>query len=140
MALYFKYVHRYVIWIYENIRMEGVVLLTFIFLCISSFNSESIFIPLYVFMGILLLGYMTKKCRSKLVVRCSEYSFFIYSFHEFYEAFIKRAIMMVIPINSATLLAVYIFLPCVIIPCCVMVGIIIEIKFPRLYKLICGGR
>ena len=139
-ALYFVYIRKIVKIFLDYINVHGIALFTLLLIIIQIFYTNEILLFLYISFGLLTLILFSKKCENKIIIKCSEYSFFIYSFHEFYEAFLKHAIMMIVPINNFSLIMIYMLLPLFIIAFCIVLGILTKKKVPLLYKLLCGGR
>lgn len=71
---------------------------------------------------------------------CSRFSFFIFAFHEFYEAMAKKIIMMLIPQHGFVQLLEYFVLPCAVTGICIAVGAILKKYFRPLYCVLCGYR
>lgn len=88
----------------------------------------------------LLTGFLCQwKVASKLVW-CSQFTFFIYAFHEFYEAMLKKVIMMVIPQYGIIQLLEYFLIPVCMVGICLVAGAFLKRKVPVIYKTICGFR
>lgn len=95
---------------------------------------------LYLIFGGLWLFLIARKSISPCIVKWSKYSFFIYCFHEFYEAFIKHALMIVLPVNDYTITIIFILLPAVVICICIFAGLLLDKKVNRAYVLLTGHR
>ncbi len=70
----------------------------------------------------------------------SGYSFFVYAFHEYMEAFLKRGIMSILPQTAVIQILEYILLPVFVVSICLVTGKIARTWMPKLYALVCGGR
>lgn len=84
-----------------------------------------------------------KICPSKTgerILWCSQFTFFIYAFHEFYEAMVKKVLMLLIPQYGAIQLLEFLVLPIGIVMACIAAGTVLKKTFPVLYGLICGQR
>ena len=71
---------------------------------------------------------------------CSQYTFFIYAFHEFYESMIKKVIMLILPQYGIVQLLEYFLIPMIVLVGCIAVGAIMKKRSYRVYGLLCGGR
>lgn len=87
-----------------------------------------------------LAGKIRKGRSAKRFLWCSQFTFFIYAFHEFYEAMLKKIIMMIIPQYGLVQLVEFFVIPSVVIGACILVGFILKSYMPRVYGFICGSR
>ena len=87
-----------------------------------------------------LAGKIRKSRSAKGFLWCSQFSFFIYAFHEFYEAMLKKVIMMIIPQYGWVQLAEFLLIPFAVIGACILAGAIFRKYMPRVYGLVCGSR
>lgn len=85
-------------------------------------------------------GKIRKAAVGKKVLWCTQFTFFIYAFHEFYEAMLKKVIMMMIPQHGWIQLAEFLLIPLVTIGVCILAGFMLKRYMPRVYELICGSR
>ncbi len=99
---------------------------------------------LYVICGFIfwyeMAGIIAKSRLSSKILKCADFSFFIYAFHEYYEAMIKKVIMSVLPQNTYIQLAEFFILPLIISCICIVVGVFMKRWLNPMYRLICGGR
>ena len=89
----------------------------------------------YVISGIIQMGE-----RKEALLWISQFTFFIFAFHEFYEAMLKKAIMMVIPQYGVVQFLEFWMIPFIIISGCIFLGFILKKYWVRGYRLICGSR
>ncbi|MCM1135276.1 MAG: acyltransferase family protein [Clostridium sp.] len=82
---------------------------------------------------------INSKWKSK-ILWCAQFTFFIYAFHEFYEAMIKKIIMIIIPQNGVVQLLEFLCLPIVITIVLIIIGSFLKKHMQRIYKIICGNR
>lgn len=87
-----------------------------------------------------LAGCIRKSRLSKPILWAAQFTFFIYAFHEYYEAMIKKIIMMIVPQYGWIQVVEYFLLPILIICICIMIGAIFRKRIPIVYRLICGRR
>lgn len=66
--------------------------------------------------------------------------FFIYAFHEFYEAMMKKLVMMIIPQHGIVQLLEYFILPFLVTGCCIVIGAAMQRYLRSLYCMVCGYR
>lgn len=108
------------------------------------FNNQALAVLLHSVLGILffyrLSGIICKYLISSKILWCSQFSFFIYAFHEFYEAMVKKLIMMVLPQYGFVQLLEYFILPLFVTGGCIMAGAIMKRYFRWGYCIICGHR
>lgn len=88
----------------------------------------------------LLSGYVRESTMEKKVVWCAQFTFFIYAFHEYYEAMLKRIVMTVVPQYGVVQLIEYFLIPVCMVGICISVGAFMKKKLPFIYKCICGFR
>lgn len=81
-----------------------------------------------------------RRAISPQILWCSQFSFFIYAFHEFYEAMAKKVIMMTIPQYGVVQLLEYFMLPLIVTGSCIAVGVIMKRYVKPLYCMLCGYR
>ncbi len=97
---------------------------------------------LYLLIGILfydcLAGVVLRSRIKSMVLWCSQFTFFIYAFHEFYMSMMKKAVMMMIPQYGMIQLLEYFLLPFVILGFCIVGGVIMKKRVTFLYCLLCG--
>lgn len=75
-----------------------------------------------------------------LLARAAKQSFFIYAFHEFYEAMLKKAVMTAIPQSIFVQILELVIIPAVIIAICAFAGDLTQRKLPRAYSFVTGRR
>lgn len=73
-------------------------------------------------------------------VSCSSSAFIIYATHEFTLTAMQRLWSRFIPYSALLSLVQWLFLPCIVIPLCVLFGLILRKLLPRGYALVTGGR
>ena len=76
--------------------------------------------------------------RSGYLMRAAKQSFFIYAFHEFYEAMLKKAVMSAIPQPIIIQILELIVLPAIIIAACIFAGDLMQKRLPHAYSFITG--
>lgn len=74
------------------------------------------------------------------ILWCSQFSFFIYAFHEFYEAMFKKIVMLMVPQNGFVQLIEYFMIPTIMVGVCIVMGKAIKEHVPALYNVFCGYR
>ena len=94
----------------------------------------------YSLSGILFYYLLSGYLKNKKVLWCSQFTFFIYAFHEFYEAMIKKMIMLMFPQYGIVQTLEYFLIPVVVLGGCIAVGAMLKRKRYRLYCLLCGSR
>lgn len=98
----------------------------------------------YVIIGIIFFyvisGMIQMSERKEALLWISQFTFFIFAFHEFYEAMLKKAIMMVIPQYGVVQFLEFWMIPFIIISGCIFWGFILKKYWVRGYRLICGSR
>lgn len=87
-----------------------------------------------------LAGKIRKGPLCKPILWCSQFTFFIYAFHEFYEAMLKKIVMTVLPQYGFVQLIEFFLVPILMICICIAAGAMIKRWIPILYQLICGYR
>lgn len=127
-----------------NILYVGIVFWGFTICKLNFGGYTSLFDLFYSLSGILFYylfaGYIGKSKAASKILWCSQFTFFIYAFHEFYEAMAKKVIMMIIPQYGCVQLLEYFILPIIISGLCIIVGAIMKKRVPALYRLLCGCR
>lgn len=127
-----------------NILYVGIVFLGFTICKLNFGGYASLFALFYALSGILfyylLAGYILKSKASSKILWCSQFTFFIFAFQEFYEAMAKKVIMMIIPQYGCVQMLEYFILPIIISGFCIVVGAIMKKRVPTLYRLLCGSR
>ncbi|MCR5222291.1 MAG: acyltransferase [Lachnospiraceae bacterium] len=93
------------------------------------------FFACYVFSGFLL-----KTRAREALLKWSGYAFFIFAFHEFYEAMIKKIVMEVLPQPGIVQLLEFLLLPLLIVMLCILAGQLFEKLLPKTYAVLMGGR
>lgn len=125
----------------DKIKIRYVGLL-FTWLIMAKLNHKLFF--LYIICGVCFYYQISGKIRESKVAGvflwCSQFTFFIYAFHEYYEAMAKKIFMMMIPQSGIVQLLEFFLLPIMIVVCCIIAGAILKQKIPFLYDLICGQR
>ncbi|MDE6844974.1 MAG: acyltransferase, partial [Lachnospiraceae bacterium] len=127
-----------------NILSAGIcfIIFTVCRLCFGGY--ASLVMPFYSLSGMLfyyaLAGYIRKSRTVSKILWCSQFTFFIYAFHEFYEAMIKKVIMMIVPQYGIVQLLEYFILPAVIAGLCIAAGAFMKSRISKLYCLLCGCR
>ena len=98
----------------------------------------------YVIIGFIfwyrLSGIAVKSKMAAAIFWCSQFSFFIYAFHEFYEAMLKKIIMSILPQYGFVQLIEFIVLPIMVTGICIAVGAFAKKRMPGLYRIVCGLR
>lgn len=87
-----------------------------------------------------IAGMVLRGKSKKLFQWCSQFVFFIFAFHEFYEAMLKKVVMMVIPQYGVVQFLEFWIIPSIIISGCIILGFILKKYWLRGYQLICGSR
>lgn len=87
-----------------------------------------------------LAGKIRKGRLCKPILWCSQFTFFIYAFHEFYEAMLKKIVMTVFPQYGYVQLMEFFMIPIFIVAMCIVVGAVMKKWVPAVYCLICGYR
>ena len=77
---------------------------------------------------------------NRLLKICTRQTFIIYSFHEFWEAMLKKVLMTVFPQTGIVQLLEYLLLPLFIVMACIMAGKLLEKQAPSFYRVINGNR
>lgn len=94
--------------------------------------------------GIILLyritGYIYNSKRKKFYIWCSQFSFFIFAFHEYYEAIIKKLLFIFLPQTGLVQLLEFFLLPICMVLILLIVGYTTKRAVPQLYKVVCGQR
>lgn len=107
-------------------------------------KGQKLIFPFYVVCGIWLCwqiaGNILKSRIAKYVLWCSQFTFFIFAFHEYYMAMAKRILMTLLPQYGMVQLLEFFMLPLVISAICVVVGAFIKGKIPWVYRVVCGLR
>ncbi|MBO4904693.1 MAG: acyltransferase [Lachnospiraceae bacterium] len=108
------------------------------------FNKNTVTLSVYITVAFgycyILAGKLLRTRLRNRLLEWSFYSFFIFSFHEFYEAMLKKIIMSFLPQPGLVQLLEFILLPILITVLCVIFGRIFERLFPRVFRMIMGGR
>ena len=98
----------------------------------------------YVIIGSLfwyrISGIVVNSKTASIILWCAQFSFFIYAFHEFYEAMLKKIIMSVLPQYGFVQLMEFFVLPIMVTCICIMVGAFMKKNLPVLYRIVCGSR
>lgn len=84
-------------------------------------------------------GYLRKRF-AHTMLRLSSYTFCIFAFHEYWQAMIKKAVMMVLPQTAVVQYLEYFLLPIVILVLCIFGGKLLKSIAPTAYGVITGGR
>lgn len=84
-------------------------------------------------------GYLRKRF-AHTMLRLSSYTFCIFAFHEYWQAMIKKAVMMVLPQTAVVQYLEYFLLPIVILVLCIFGGKLLKSIAPKAYRVITGGR
>lgn len=87
-----------------------------------------------------LAGRIRKGRLCKPILWCSQFSFFIYAFHEFFEAMLKKVVMTTLPQYGYVQLMEFFLIPTFIIAICIVAGAVTKKWIPAIYRLICGYR
>lgn len=99
---------------------------------------------LYTLIGLGFSYQLAEKIRKgrlcKPILWCSQFTFFIYAFHEFYEAMLKKIVMTVFPQYGYVQLMEFFLIPVFIVAMCIVVGAVMKKWIPSVYCLICGYR
>lgn len=110
-------------------------------LCVE--NSAFV-MPFYSIVGILFWYRMSgvlAKCRIMPdILWCSQFTFFVYGFHEFYEAMIKKIMMMIIPQYGIVQCLEFFMLPVAVTVSCIVIGAFTKKHMPLVYNTLCGHR
>lgn len=77
---------------------------------------------------------------NKLLNRLAKYSFFIYLAHEPFLTFIKKVILTIIPQTEGLLIALYLFLPLLVLGILFLIAQVLQKRYVRFYSFIVGGR
>lgn len=127
-----------------NILYIGIVFFGLTIYKLSFGGYASLVALFYSLSGILfyymLAGYIMNSKVYSPILWCSQFTFFIYAFHEFYEAMAKKIIMMTIPQYGYIQTLEYFMLPIIISGFCIIVGAIMKKRVSVLYRLLCGSR
>ena len=134
-----KYWNRMKILKDANIWYVGLVFLG-LTICMYLNRSVSVLMLPYSLAGILFYYLLSGYIKKERVLRYSQFSFFIYAFHEFYEAMIKKVVMMILPQYGIVQLLEYFLIPTAVLGGCVTAGAIMRRRSYRFYCLLCGGR
>lgn len=130
----------------DKIKMQysGLLFAGVIWVKLYLLKDQVLLSTIYIFCGICFYYQMTGKIKesknAENILWCSQFTFFIYAFHEYYEAMIKKILMMIIPQYGIVQLLEFFLLPIVIVACCIIAGAILKKQVPLLYGLICGQR
>ena len=76
----------------------------------------------------------------RMILWCSQFTFFIFAFHEYYEAMFKKVIMMIFPQYGWTQLLEFWIIPLLMVAVCIMAGFILRKYWMRGYQYVCGSR
>lgn len=98
------------------------------------------FMLFYSLVGILFYYLLSGYIRKDIILRYSQFTFFIYAFHEFYEAMAKKVIMLLLPQYGIVQLLEYFLIPMIVLAGCIAAGTIMKRKIYKIYCLLCGGR
>lgn len=108
------------------------------------FKDLKLIFPLYIVCGIFfyyrIAGKILESKMARHVLWCSQFTFFVYGFHEFYMAMGKRVMMSVIPQYGIIQLMEFFMLPLVISAVCIIMGAVMKKKITWLYRIVCGLR
>ncbi len=98
----------------------------------------------YSFEGILLFyrlsGIIYKSKFSRQIIWCSQFSFFIYITHEFYEAMMKKIVMIILPQYGFVQILEFLILPIAVSAFCIVAGAAMKKYLNPLFYLVCGYR
>ena len=72
------------------------------------------------------------------ISKLGKYTFFIYAFHEYYMAMLKKALMIVLPKTPVSLWLQYIFIPVIMFILLICIARVLERYCPKLYGFLCG--
>lgn len=83
---------------------------------------------------------ITNESATRIALRMSAYSFFIYVFHEYTLTIVNKLFMRFIPQTSVILFAEYFLIPIAVTCFCIVVAIVLKRMMPSFYNLITGAR
>ena len=106
----------------------------------EDFATRLLFILIGLMFFYVLAGKIRKVVIGKKILWCAQFTFFIYAFHEFYEAMLKKVIMMIIPQYGWVQLVEFLLIPFAVTGACVLASTIFKKHMPRVYGIICGSR
>lgn len=87
-----------------------------------------------------LSGKLVQSFIGKIVLWCAQFTFFIYAFHEFYAAMLKKVLLDIVPQNGIVSLVESFVIAISITVACILAGAIFRKYMPRVYGLVCGSR
>lgn len=87
-----------------------------------------------------LTGILEKSVISKYVLWCSQFTFAIYAFHEFYAAMLKRIIMGWFPPGDSNVIWESLLITFILVNFCIVAAYLLKRYVPSVYKVICGSR
>lgn len=121
-----------------------IIAIVYMCLIVDSIYGQFIFAAVRNLIGILLVYRITQYIYSsktrKFFVWSSQFSFFIYAFHEYYEAIIKKILFVYLPQSGTVQLLEYFLLPICMVFVLMLVGNTMSKITPKLYKVVCGQR
>lgn len=121
-----------------------IIAIVYMCLIVDSIYGQFIFAAVRNLIGILLVyritQYIYNSKTRKFFVWSSQFSFFIYAFHEYYEAIIKKILFLYLPQSGTVQLLEYFLLPICMVFVLMLVGNTMSKITPKLYKVVCGQR
>lgn len=87
-----------------------------------------------------LAGVLEKSGINKYMQWCSQFTFAIYAFHEFYAAMLKRIIMGWFPPGDRNVIWESLLITLILVNFCIVAAYLLKRYVPLVYKIICGSR